>query len=116
MSWVNISELVNAAVSAAGSSGGQSAIQAVVNGVKGNSQYAAAANTALTQLQVAFASTPPNSMAAMFAIQTLSQMVINGQLPSSISPDLTQLMNPAVQANPVAVAQAIADIGKALQH
>jgi len=116
MSWANIAALVNDAVSAAGSPGGQSAIEAVVKGVKGNSQYANAANAALTQLQVALASTPQNQMAAMFAIQTLSQMVINGQLPNSISPDLTLLMNPAVQSNPVAVGQAIADIGKALQH
>jgi hypothetical protein len=117
MSWVdNIGTLIGAAANAASTSAGSSAISTLTNALNGNRQYAQAAQSQLTALQVAFASNPPNTMSASFALAALSQMVVNGQLPAAVGPQLQLLETPAIQSNPVAVAQAIAAINSLLNH
>ena len=117
MSWVdNITALATAAVNAVGTTSGASAVSALESAITGNKAYAQAAAAQMATLQVAFASSPPNVMSASFAMQTLQSMLINGQIPAAIGPQLTLLQNPAVQLNPVAVAQAISAINSLLNH
>lgn len=111
--WANIGALIGSALASPG------AVDGLVNGLRGNQQYAAAASTQLTNLQVALAATPQtpqSSMAAMFALNALTTMVTNNQLPAQVGPQLTALANPAVQNSPVAVAQAIATIHSILHY
>lgn len=107
--WNIIQQAVTSAAQAAGTPGGSSAISSVIVMLNANHQYATVAAGALTQLQVGFATTPP-SPSVMFTLQSLEQMIINNQLPQSIQPYVEELMNPSVQSNPVAVADAIANI------
>ena len=111
MSWVdNIGTLIGAAGGQRRQFGDQHPHK------RGNRQYAQAAQSQLTALQVAFASNPPNTMSASFALAALNQMVVNGQLPAAVGPQLQLLETPAIQSNPVAVAQAIAAINSLLNH
>jgi len=88
----------------------------VINGLIGNRQYAQAATDQLNNLQMALMMTPQNQVAIMLALQSLTTMSTNSQLPAGVTPQLSLLSNPAVQANPVAVQQAIAAIRTLLNH
>jgi hypothetical protein len=69
--------------------------------------------TATAQLQAfQMALLQKNAMGAALALNSLEGM--QAQLPASVGPQLAMLANPDVQANPVAVAGAIAAIQSAL--
>jgi hypothetical protein len=101
---------LQAAATAAGNPAVTSAAGNVITALTNSHSVYTTATAQLNAFQMALLQ--KNAMGAALALNSLEGM--QAQLPASVGPQLAMLANPDVQANPVAVAGAIAAIQSAL--
>jgi hypothetical protein len=108
-----ISSALSALQAAASAAANPTVSNAVANVVSSLSSSHSVYTTATAQLNAfQMALLQKNAMGAALALNSLEGM--QSQLPASVGPQLAMLANPDVQANPVAVAGAIAAIQSAI--